>query len=74
MAKKQKTIGQTITMDVPFLIKLMEWAREDAKTDQEIHFAVENMILLGGKVLTMEDFDRIFPQIIGGRLFFSRFD
>ena len=52
------------TVDVPLLIRLLEFAREDAKTDMDLHHATENIIRLSatGKMLTMSDYD----EIIGG--------
>lgn len=51
-----------IQMDVPFLIRVMEYAREDAKTDQDLHFATERMIAASnsGQVLTMDQYESIF--------------
>ena len=52
-----------VTLDVPLLIRVMEYAKEDAETDMDLHVAAEKMIELGsGRVLTMEDYD----QIVGG--------
>ena len=48
-----------ITMDVPLFIRLLEFAREDAKTDMELHTLTENAIKLGDKTLTMQDYDKI---------------
>lgn len=47
-----------VSMDVPLLIRLLEWAHEDAKTDIEIHIAVENMIAKKTN-LTMNDYSGI---------------
>ena len=51
----------TATVDVPLLIRLMEYAREDAKTDMDLHDVAERMISLsaGGKTLTMSDYEGI---------------
>ena len=48
-------------MDVPLLIRVMEFAKEDAKTDMDLHSAAENMIKLSqdGKILDMTDYDSI---------------
>lgn len=50
-----------VCVDIPLLIRLMEFAREDAKTDEQLHFAAENMIKLGeeGKILSMYDYNSI---------------
>jgi hypothetical protein len=49
------------TMDIPLLIRLMEYAREDANTDMDLHRATENIIKLStsGKTLTMSDYNSI---------------
>jgi hypothetical protein len=51
----------TITLDVPLFIRLLEYAREDAQTDMDLHNVAENTIglALSGKVLTMKDYDMI---------------
>lgn len=50
-----------INMDVPLFIRLMEFAREDAKTDMELHKVAENItnICNNNKVATMDDYDNI---------------
>ena len=51
----------TITVDVPLFIRLLEYAREDAQTDMDLHNVSENTIslALSGKTLTMKDYDMI---------------
>ncbi len=47
----------TITIDVPLMIRLLELSREDIKSDAELHFLVEKLIELKNKpVLTMDDY------------------
>lgn len=50
-----------ITTDVPLFIRLLEYAREDAQTDMDLHDVAENIIRLseGGKTLTMDDYSAI---------------
>ena len=50
-----------ITVDVPLFIRLLEYAREDAKTDMDLHTVTENIIALSetGKTLTMAQYDEI---------------
>jgi hypothetical protein len=45
-----------ITVDVPLFIRLLEYAREDAQTDMDLHDLTENIISLSasGKTLSME--------------------
>jgi len=51
----------TITVDVPLFIRLLEYAREDAKTDMDLHNVADNIIDLSedGEVLTMDDYNTI---------------
>jgi hypothetical protein len=50
-----------IKVDVPLFIRLLEYAREDAKTDMDLHDVAENIIRLSetGKTLSMSDYDSI---------------
>ena len=50
-----------IIVDVPLFIRLLEYAREDAKTDMDLHNVAENAIALSetGKTLTMAQYDEI---------------
>jgi len=51
----------TITVDVPLFIRLLEYAREDAKTDMDLHKVTENILALSeeGSTLTMNQYDEI---------------
>ena len=55
----------SVECDVPFLIKMLEWAHEEAQSDEEIHKAVENMIALDKSPLTMDDYDQVIPEAEG---------
>jgi hypothetical protein len=50
-----------ITVDVPLFIRLLEYAREDAKNDVDLHRVAENAIALSetGKTLTIADYDAV---------------
>ena len=50
-----------ITVDVPLFIRLLEYAREDAKTDMDLHKVTENILTLSeeGSTLTMDQYDDI---------------
>ena len=50
-----------VSVDVPLLIRLLEYAREDAKTDMDLHNVTERLIALSqeGNTLTMQDYDTI---------------
>jgi hypothetical protein len=50
----------TVTLDVPLLIRVFELVREDVKTDMDLHNLVERMISIKDKgVLTMDDYETI---------------
>jgi GNAT superfamily N-acetyltransferase len=58
-----------ITMDVPLFIRLLEFAREDAKDDMELHTLTENALKMGDKTLTMEDYNEIvFSKITSPKI------
>jgi len=55
----------TITTDVPLFIRLLEYAKEDAETDMDLHNVAENSIRLSNNSdtpLTMENYDNIISQ------------
>jgi hypothetical protein len=53
-----------LTLDIPLFIRLLEYAKEDAKTDMDLHKVTENALALSetGKTLTMADYDTIVKQ------------
>jgi hypothetical protein len=55
-----------VKLDVPLLIRIMEYAKEDAKTDMDLHFAAENMIQLSksNRILNMEDYESIVSPYV----------
>jgi hypothetical protein len=42
-----------ITVDVPLFIRLLEYAREDAQTDMDLHDLTENIISLAASGKTL---------------------
>ena len=54
----------TISLDVPLFIRMLEYAREDAKTDMDLHDVTENALKLSttGKTLTMADYNKIVSK------------
>jgi hypothetical protein len=50
-----------VKMDIPLLIRMMEYAKEDAETDMDLHAAAENMIELSkeDRILSMDDYTNI---------------
>ena len=53
-----------VKLDIPLLIRLLEYAREDAQTDMDLHNVTERLIKLSstGETLSMHQYD----QIVGG--------
>jgi len=58
----------TVTVDVPLLIRIMEYAKEDAKTDLDLHNAAERLIELSqeGRTLTMDDYATMIGDVKEG--------
>lgn len=50
-----------ITVDVPLMLRIMEYAREDAQDDMDLHDVTEKLVELsaGGRTLSMSDYDAI---------------
>ena len=50
-----------VTIDVPLLIRLLEYAREDAETDMDLHNVTEMLINLSKEhdTLSMDQYDQI---------------
>lgn len=53
-----------ITVDVPLMLRLMEYAREDALHDKDLHFVAEHLIRLmeTNTLLTMKHYDAIVDR------------
>jgi hypothetical protein len=67
MGYKNFNPADKITVDVPLFIRLLEFAREDAKTDMDLHKITENAVALSetGKTLTMDQYDSIIKDSDG---------
>ena len=52
-----------VKLDVPLFIRILEYAREDAKTDVDLHELTDNIIEMSseGRVLSMSDYEFILP-------------
>ena len=52
-----------IKLDVPLFFRLLEYAREDAKSDMDLHELTDNIIEMssGGRVLSMDDYEFVLP-------------
>jgi len=50
-----------VRLDVPLFIRLLEYAREDAKTDMDLHSVTEKIIAMSqtGETLTMDQYEGI---------------
>lgn len=55
-----------IKVDVPLLIRLLEYSREDAKTDMDLHNVAEKLIQLSadGTTLSMKDYNNIIGHAV----------
>ena len=64
LSEAEEDVVDTITMDVPLFIRMLEFAREDASTDMDLHDVAENAISLNKEkeFLSMEDYDSIIPS------------
>ena len=53
-----------VTLDIPLFIRLLEYAREDAQADADLHFVADNAIRLSGQgeTLTMDHYDQIVKK------------
>jgi hypothetical protein len=58
---KEEDAVDTITMDVPLFIRMLEYAREDASQDMDLHDVTEKANKLGKErgILSMEDYEEI---------------
>lgn len=61
MVEEDTNPTDKITMDVPLFIRMLEYAREDAKTDMDLHNVTEKALALStsGDTLTMANYESI---------------
>jgi hypothetical protein len=61
VSSTQSNEVDNVTLDIPLFIRLLEYAKEDAQTDMDLHKVAENITEMaqGGKTLTMDDYDAI---------------
>lgn len=62
-----KKYSPCIRVDAPLLIRLLEYAREDASSDLDLHFLASEMIkrIEAGRVLTMTDYESLIaPPVV----------
>ena len=55
----------SVEMDIPLIIRLLEWAHEDAQNDMQIHKVSENLINLSkeGVTLSMDDYEAAIADV-----------
>ena len=65
---KSENEEDVVKFNVPLLIRLMEYSREDASSDMDLHLVAERIIELSeeGDVLTMEHYSEIVGDNPGG--------
>lgn len=63
-AIKESTENDSVEMDIPMLIRIMEYAKEDAKTDMDLHRIAEKLTTLSKQkgVLTMDDYKNAIKE------------
>jgi len=61
MNEEEEDVVDTVTLDIPLFIRLLEYAKEDAQTDMDLHDAAEKAIALNKskEILSMEDYNTI---------------
>jgi len=62
---KEEDAVDTITMDIPLFLRMLEYSREDASQDMDLHDVTEKANLLGKErgILSMEDYDEIVGAV-----------
>lgn len=63
--KEEFNPSDKVTLDIPLFIRLLEYAREDAKSDMDLHNVAEKAIELSqsGMTLSMNDYE----SLVGGQ-------
>jgi hypothetical protein len=58
---KEEDVVDTITMDIPLFLRMLEYSREDASQDMDLHDVTEKANKLGKErgILSMEDYEEI---------------
>jgi len=61
--EEQQDVIDTVTLDVPLFIRMLEYAKEDAADDMDLHDLAEKTIALNKQkgILSMEDYDTLIP-------------
>jgi len=71
MIEEETNPTDKITMDVPLFIRMLEYAREDAKTDMDLHDVTEKALALStsGATLTMANYENIAGKSLDEALY-----
>jgi hypothetical protein len=58
---EEEDVVDTVTLDIPLFIRMLEYAKEDAQTDMDLHDVAEKAIVLNKskEMLSMEDYNTI---------------
>lgn len=61
LAENEEDVVDTVTLDIPLFIRLLEYSKEDAQTDMDLHDVAEKAIALNKskEILSMEDYNTI---------------
>ena len=62
---KQFNPSDRVTMDIPLLLRIMEYSKEDAQTDMDLHHVAERLVELSqsGTTLSMQHYDKIVGNV-----------
>ena len=64
-AKKPANPIDRVTMDVPLLLRIMEYSKEDAQSDMDLHHVVEKLVNLSseGQPLSMDHYEQVVGSV-----------
>jgi hypothetical protein len=64
MNENEEDVVDTVTLDIPLFIRMLEYAKEDAQTDMDLHDVAEKAIALNKskEMLSMEDYNTIISD------------
>lgn len=64
MNENEEDVVDTVTLDIPLFIRMLEYAKEDAQTDMDLHDVAEKAIALNKskEMLSMEDYNTIIED------------
>jgi hypothetical protein len=65
LGETEQDVIDTVTLDIPLFIRMLEYAKEDASTDMDLHELAEKAIALNKQkgILSMEDYEAIIPEL-----------